>query len=260
MLNGEIDFVPNPVKFNELIHMFNQLGIFSSINHSRILAYLLASSKGSSAKDICSDLGLPNSKVYSALNSLVKLGLVSVSNGRPKIYQVSSTRAIEQFLDEFLHQEMRKKKSMVEEIHALIDQIWSPEIPSLDQIAYIYKGRDLHRQISRMISSAQEKIFILLGDQSSKIIDVCLKSLERANKNLVVDAAFPSITSEIEGVLKRFEKMRSKQSIWKGNSYLVIDGRLMLSITHPHDVGLLTNDALLVDHICNCWADPKCCQ
>ena len=260
MLTRDADFIPNMRKFRELIGKFHELGVFNSINHSRVLTYLLASPKGRTAKEICSDLGLPNSKVYSALNSLETMGLIASSGDRPKKYLISSARDIEQFLDMFLQQEMKKKQLIVEEIHNLMNLLWTPEIPPLDQIAYIYKGRELQRQVVRMIASAQDRIFLLLGSQSANLLDVCMRSLEQVSSDIVVDAAFPEITCQIETILSHFRHMRLKQSIWNGNSYVVIDGRIMLSITHPHEVGLLTNDPLLVDHICNCWSDPRCCR
>ncbi|RMG28740.1 MAG: hypothetical protein D6732_18305 [Methanobacteriota archaeon] len=260
MLQGTNDFILNSIKLNELIKKLDALGVFPSINHSRILSYLLASSKGRTAKEICSDLGVPNPKVYSALNSLLELGLIQASAGRPKEYLVTNSLVIEQFLDEFVLQDYRKKQMIVEEINDLIDHLWSPEFPPLDQVAYIYKGRDLNRQIKRMIASAQDRIFILLGIQSSTIKQAFKEGLSRASPELFLDVAIPEDFLDLENLIKGFSNFRKKISMWEGNSYMVIDGQLMLSITHPHDVGLLTNDPLLVDHIGNCWSNPRCCQ
>lgn len=259
MLDLDPERISKRLKMTKLTKLIDSLSFFSSINHSRILAYLLANSKEKSAKEICSALNIPNSKAYQALNDLIELGIINQTDGRPKMYFISSTRILDEFLETALKNEMNRKKNTIGEIQSLVDKLWEPEVPPLDQVAYIYKGKSLERQILKMFNVAKERVFILLGVNCGGLVSIFTEGLASLKHEIFVDVAVPQKETNLQKILRKFSTYRLKTSIWPGNSYLVIDKKLMLSISHPYNVGLLTNDPLLVDHICNCWINESCC-
>src|SRR5882762_11971122 len=75
------------------------------------------------AADLILKTGIPDSKIYYALDELAERGLVEVQAGKPKIYRVGSPKEIEARLKRILEEKHERERSAVSRVAALIEPL-----------------------------------------------------------------------------------------------------------------------------------------
>jgi sugar-specific transcriptional regulator TrmB len=220
-----------------------------------------------SVKEICNELGIPDSKVYPALKKLEEDDLIYRSSSqRPARYIAPEPQRFSEYLETATKKLYDDKLQLLKEIDKQVGNLWDPDEPSLGQIAYLFKGNAINGEIRRMFKHAKNKMMLLVAPSSLKYAETIEREvIKLIDKEVRVELAFPS---QVE-FLESFEKLQEldnnflkvKESISEISTYIVRDGDTMLNITHRDrgDVALLTNDPLLVDYIDGCWNNTACC-
>ncbi len=257
-------FMEDPV---QLLTSKLQKTKFLNLQESRLLSHLLVNPLLNSVKQICNELGIPDSKAYPALKKLEEEELIYRNHTqRPARYIGPEPEKLSAFLRKHLDQSISDKSRLIQEIDRQVSVLWNPDEPSLGQIAYIFKGNAINIEIRRMFKHMKKKAFVLLAPSSLKFSDGIVKEVARATgEGIRIELAFPS-TEEFADKFNQLQEIKSpnlkiRQSIYSSNSYIVRDGDTMLNITHRDrgDVALLTNDPLLVDYIASCFDNVSCC-
>lgn len=250
-----------------LSETLQETNYFNSIYESKILTLLVTNPNMTSVKDICDELGLPDSKVYPSLKKLEKLHLVlRDKTQRPNRFYFTNPQNLYTYLESKYEEELTHKKELVDLIKDKIDDLWNPDKLSFDQVAYIFKGKSIKNEILRIQKITEEKIMYLLSPKFSPYVEDLLKFIPKLLENDVrVEIAIPPV-GEMQEQFKQIinsnhPKLKIKFSYQQSNSYIVRDQNTMLNILHREvgNVALLTNDPLLVEYIDSCWENEVCC-
>jgi len=249
---------------DRLIDHFDQLSVFSSIYESRILGALIVSPQARTAAQLSSELDIPDSKVYPALNILAEKSLITVdSHSRPKYYRFDRPEQLLHHLQEKIQSRYVSHNQLIEDIRSITNQIWEPEEFMLDNIALLYRGDEIRNELARHLKLTQDRLFIFLSTQFLDHYDLLKQYLpeishDQFELHLVIptshDDLIPFLEDEVKG------RINLRTSIWNQNSYIIRDRSVMMNIFHSdEDVALLTNERLMVKNVEACWDDPDCC-
>ncbi|MHA2503363.1 MAG: helix-turn-helix domain-containing protein [Candidatus Kariarchaeaceae archaeon] len=230
------------MKIAELIAQLESLDYFPSIYHSRILSALIQSVQPLTAKQLSKKLELADSKIYPTLVELEELGLIHTDiSKRPKRYYFDNPQKLQSYLKHQYAMELKNKDDRIKKIVHHANQIWEPDEFELGNIAQIFKGEEIERELVRHLKLAKEQLFLLVSDRAGPYIPLLQQFLELAKSGGA--------------------KVEVKQSLWSACSYIVRVRKVMMNLMHSEqDVALITNDDLLVSNIRSCWENTDCCS
>ena len=187
---------------------------------------LILSTDPISASGLSKELEIPDSKVYPALNQLAELGLISVNgNKRPKEYSFLDPEKLRSFFLSEVEKDYQKKIDCLDKLNTIISEVWQPEEYFLDNIAQLYRGKEVENQIGRHIKLTKTHIFVFLS-KKFRHYDVLEKYLKMiSNEQLRLDIVLPGghqdfvsfLEEQVEG------KIKLRTSIWNQNSYIIRD-------------------------------------
>jgi DNA-binding transcriptional regulator GbsR (MarR family) len=251
---------------NGISELLNDLNLFNNSYTPKVLDFLIRNSGNFSAKQICSELKYPDSKIYPALKELEELNLISkFTHKRPYRYWLPDITKINHHLKEAFNEKIRQQKEMIEDIIELIVNIWEPRDYLQEDIAKILKSDNINYEIINLLKLAQEQILIILSPSGEKYIDAIERGLDHTMKSVAMRFAHPNSINfhTIQKTLSKhdFDKVQLKLSTSSNHSYIVIDNKIMLDIIHNKvtNVGLITNNSLIVEYINSCWNNQFCC-
>ncbi len=255
------------MKIAELIAQLESLDYFPSIYHSRILSALIQSVQPLTAKQLSKKLELADSKIYPTLVELEELGLIHTDiSKRPKRYYFDNPQKLQSYLKHQYAMELKNKDDRIKKIVHHANQIWEPDEFELGNIAQIFKGEEIERELVRHLKLAKEQLFLLVSDRAGPYIPLLQQFLEsKLHENFRIKIALPA-ASEWDSVRNTLAKsggakVEVKQSLWSASSYIVRDRKVMMNLMHSEqDVALITNDDLLVSNIRSCWENTDCCS
>ncbi|MCE7736720.1 MAG: winged helix DNA-binding protein [Candidatus Heimdallarchaeota archaeon] len=252
----------NKISLSELL---SQTGFFQSIHDVKVLTHIVKNPLKDTVKDICDETGLPDSKVYPALNHLKELGLVlKDSSHRPARYSFTDPQALKEFLQSNFDLEVENRKKGISLINKQIVNLWNSDEPELGQVAYLYRGNAIYDEILRIMKNSRDKIVLILSESFEPFLETIISEIPKLTaRGVKVELAIPNgLTTGLENFIGSPENLlKLKVSVTLSNSYIVRDGKTMLNIIHRREesVAMLTNDKLLVKYIASCWNDTSCC-
>ncbi len=209
------------------------------------------------AGDLVLKTRIPDSKIYYALNELVKMGLVEVQAGKPKMYRAVSHQQVVAQLQRVLDARHRSEKAAVSRVGSLLEPIQiATRSPSTD-LAYIVKGHSnvIARARSMVASSRREVLLITLEESFLRKLEEGL--LKVAHKGVNVRLAVPDIA--LKNDLERLAEVRS---IVCSGRVLVVDQQQILTVNRTMDgdsYGITSTDEMLVRLGLDYWESPRCC-
>src|SRR5438445_11559986 len=84
--------------------------------------------------------GIPDSKIYYALDELAEKGLIEVQAGKPKTYRAVPSREAEARLARMLDAKHERERGAVRRVSALIEPLRAATKSSSTDLAFIVKG------------------------------------------------------------------------------------------------------------------------
>ena len=206
---------------------------------------------------IVTKTGIPDSKVYYALEELVEKGLVEVQAGKPKTYRAIPSKEAEARLEWLLEQRYDRERAAVKRLASLLEPLRSSAKSPTTDLAFIVKG--MSNVISRaesMIESARKEVVVLASDEPlyRKIENALVRSLRRKVK---IRLAVPEIP-----LAKELEKVAEVRSIVCSCVILVVDRQQVLTVTRTSEdsaYGIISTDETLVALGLEYWESPRCC-
>ena len=209
------------------------------------------------AGDLIARTGIPDSKIYYALDELVERGLAAVQPGKPKAYRTVPPKQAQARLSKTLEERHERERASVTRVAALLEPLQSAaKSPSTD-LAYVVKG--LSNVIARaqgMIASARKEIVVLASDEAF------YRKLEpdlgkAARRRVRVKLAVPGFPLD-----KEIQKAAEIREIVCACLVLVADGQQVLTVTQLDDgsaYGITSTDETLVRLGLEYWESPRCC-
>ena len=217
----------------------------------------LARMPAGSAADLVRATGIPDSKIYYALDELVEKGLAEVQNGKPKTYRVVPAKEIQARLAQLLEHRHEAERSAMSRMVSVLEPIRAAAKSPTSDLAYIVKGdSNVLARARSMIASARKEVVLLASDEDflRKLEPPLLGALGR---RVGVRLAVPDIE-----LPKDLEKRAEIRSIVCSCVLLVVDRQQVLTVSrHPDGLsyGITSTDALLVRLGLEYWESPRCC-
>ncbi len=209
------------------------------------------------AGNLVATTGIPDSKIYYALDELAERGLVEVQGGKPKTYRAVPAKEAEARLLRLHEERQERERAAITRLASLLEPLRSaPRSPTTD-LAYIVKGLpNVLARAESMIASARKEVVLLASDEAMyrKLEPTLLRA---ARRRLDVKLAVPDI--ELPKELERIAEIRS---IVCSCVILVVDRQQVLTVTRTSPdsaYGITSTDETLVALGLEYWESPRCC-
>ena len=209
------------------------------------------------AGDLVRKTGIPDSKIYYALDELAEKGLLEVQPGKPKGYRAVPPREVGTRLERVLDAKYERARGAVQRVSALLEPLRAATKSPTTDIAYIVKGiPNVLARARAMIESARREVIVLISDAAffRKLEPDLVKVARRKVK---LKLAVPEML--IGPDLKRFAEIRS---IVCSCMILVVDNQQVLTVTRTSGdeaYGITSTDETLVRLGTEYWESPRCC-
>ena len=209
------------------------------------------------AGELVRKTGIPDSKIYYALDELAEKGLVEVQGGKPKSYRVVPPKEVELRLSHVVQTEYDRRRAATVRVASLLEPLRSATKSPATDVAYIVKG--LPNVVARaraLIASARKDVVLLAADEAvfRKLEDELVRTSRRRVR---IRLAIPEIL-----VAKDLAKAAEVRSILCSCALLVVDGEQVLTMSRTTDgsaYAITSTDPTLVQLGLDFWESPRCC-
>src|SRR5438445_421209 len=194
-------------------------------NAAKVFCALVRTSRGT-ASELVLKTGIPDSKIYYALDELAEKGLVEVQDGKPKVYRVVAPKEVEIRLSGLVEAEYEKRRAATTRLGSLLEPLRAATKSPDTDVAYIVKGLpNVVARAKALISSARQEIVVLAADEGifRKLEDDLARS---ARRRLRVRLAVPEFPD-----MKGHEKAAEIRAIVCECVLLVVDGQQVLTMS-----------------------------
>ena len=209
------------------------------------------------AADLILKTGIPDSKIYYALDELAEKGLVEVQAGKPKVYRVGSPKEIEARLKRMLEEKHERERGAVSKLAAQIEPLRAGARSPTTDLAYVVKGAEnVTARAQLMIASARNEVILLSSGEPffRKVEEELAKAAKRKVK---LRLALPLVPLD-----KEFAAKAEVRQIVCSCIALVVDREQMLTVNRTQDggvYGITSTDETLVKLGLDYWESPRCC-
>jgi sugar-specific transcriptional regulator TrmB len=201
--------------------------------------------------------GIPDSKIYYALDELAEKGLVEVQVGKPKTYRMVPPKEVEIRLRRIVEVEYERRRAATSQLGVLLEPLRAATRSPATDVAYIVKGLpNIVARAQALIASARKEIVVLASDEP--FFRKLEADLGKASRRRVrVRLAIPDIRVE-----KDLANAAEVRSIVCNCLLLVVDAQQVLTMTRTMDgdgYAITSTDPTLVRLGLDYWASPRCC-
>ena len=217
----------------------------------------LARLSHATAGDLISRTGIPDSKIYYALEELADRGLVAVQPGKPKTYRAVPPKDAASHLRRLLEARHERERAAVTRVVSLLEPLQSAAKTPTTDLAYVVKGlANVVARAQAMIAASRRELVVLASDEAffRKLEADLLKAVRR---RVNVKLAVPDFPLE-----KELAKAAEVRAIVCSCLVLVADGEQVLTVTRLDDgsaYGITSTDETLVRLGVEYWDSPRCC-
>src|SRR5213594_3442738 len=230
---------------------------FGFSGHAADAFYALVRISHATAGDLVVKTGIPDSKIYYALDELAEKGLVEVQAGKPKTYRVVPPKEVEIRLRRIVEADYERRRAATTRLGVLLEPLRAATRSPATDVAYIVKGiPNIVARAQSLIASARKEIVVLASDEP--FFRKVEADLGKAGRRRVrVKLAIPDIQLE-----RDLEKAAEVRSIVCNCLLIVVDAQQVLTMTRTLDgdaYAITSTDPTLVQLGLDYWASPRCC-
>lgn len=248
---------------DRLVSRLKELGL--STHEALSYATLLAHSN-MTASALCKETGIPDSKIYYALEGLSKKGMLIVQKGNPNVYLPLPPRDAIVNLKQQLTERLGEK---IKEADVLVDML-TPIYESAEksgelEVAYIIRGqKNIINRMKALIETAHKEVSVfisypaILRELRQSLIEA--KEERRVKLNIAVtqevfEKEDISNLGEVRLLCCSFDQSINTLGI------LISDIKTLLTLSDWFDeTAMLTQDKNLIRVCRNYFDNPACCQ
>jgi sugar-specific transcriptional regulator TrmB len=213
---------------------------------------------GIAAGRLCNLTGIPDSKIYRALDDLQrKWKLIEVRKGNPSLYRALNPDQIVEGLRQNVQQEYAEKLETLERVRKTIIPLAKKAAePDELEIAYIVKGKhNVAQRLRNAIEESQKQVLLLTCDRD--ILETVLPAILQAKKRrvLVRQAVTPDLAEEAGAAGS------VKELICHSNLLLVDNSKLITISNWDSDKchAIVSDDPVMTSMAREYYDNPKCC-
>jgi len=226
------------------------------------LAYLtLLTHSNITASTLCKETGIPDSKIYYALDGLSKKGMLIVQKGNPNIYLPAPPKDAIANLKQQLTERLNEK---IKEADVLVDML-TPMYESTEkseelEVAYIIRGqKNIINRMKALVETARKEITIFISYPAvlKALKEELTAAKERRRVRLNVAMTQEVFEKEDSSYLGEIRLLRcSVDSL----GMLISDMKTLLTVSDWMDgAALLTQDQNLIRVAKDYYDSPSCC-
>lgn len=230
------------------------------------LAYVtLLANPNITASVLCKETGIPDSKIYYALDGLSKKGLLTIQKGNPNVYLPTPPKEaignLKNQLTESLHEKTREADALADMLTPIYEHAEKSEEL---EMAYIIKGqKNIINRMKALIETARKEItiFVAYPELLTGLKESMLEAKEKRRVKLniamtqnVFEKGDPSHLGEIR--LLRCSPGTSIDSL----GMLISDMKTLITLSDwMGGAALLTQDRNLIRVTRDYYDNPSCC-
>jgi len=236
-----------------LISELKALGL-STIAARTYLALL--SKPSATAGLLCHETGIPDSKIYYAIDELSKRGMIVVQNGTPKTYKAihpkEATSNLKQRLSEDFNRNLNRAENLADSLSPIFESATGKEEVEL---AYVIRGHaNISRKMKDLITSAKKEVLILIWESSlwNELSPTIAKTSDKVETKI-------AISKKLWKNARPNEKAQARILECPMN-IVISDMRILLTVSSWRgEVAIMTNDKALMTISQEYYENPKCC-
>jgi len=214
-----------------------------------------------SATQLCNQTGIPDSKIYFALEELQKKGLVVVSEGVPRHYRALPPKEALDKLKSMITQEYETEVEKIDQLSLALEPLYTRSERGDVELAYIVKGFDnvLSRMIEVFKSAKREIVVFVPNIEIFERVESQLDKVGRGGVKVKL-AVPPRLRKQID--TSRFEEVRELTPNCLDCWIAISDGRTVISSSEWKNErchAILTQDPVLVAMSREYFESPRCC-
>ncbi len=248
-------FSEESVLKQNLVTRLSELGVTSY--PAKVLSALLEN-PGIAAGQLCQLTGIPDSKIYQALDDLErKWKLIEVRRGNPSIYRALDPDQIVDGLRKTAEKEYAEKLGTLERVRKTIIPLAKKAAgPDELEIAYIVKGKhNVAQRLRNAIEESKKQVLLLTYDRD--ILETVLPAILQAKKRRVQvrQAVSPDLAEQAEAAGS------VKELICATNLLLIDDSKLITISNWESDKchAIVSDDPVMTSMAKEYYDNPKCC-
>jgi len=258
--------VTNNVKTVARDQIVSRLKELELPTHEALAYATLLRHSSMTASTLCKETGIPDSKIYYALDGLSKKGMLIVQKGSPNIYRPMPPKDAIANLKAQLTEKLNEKVKEADVLADLLTQIYDSVEKSEElELAYIIRGqKNIINRMKALIETARKEvtIFISYPEVLGELEDSLMKAKEKRGVDLNI-----AVTQEVfeKENLSNLGKNRLVccTSLTSADSpgMLITDVKTLLTVANwINETAILTQDPNIV-RVCRSYFDnPAWCK
>ncbi len=247
---------PKELLLEEVSSTLKALGL--STNAAQTFAALTTHPQAT-ASFLCKETGIPDSKIYYALNELLRRDMVVVQNGNPNVYSalpaIEAVSNLKRQLSDEHSKKLERATSLVTRLELLSEDA---KVDGGVELAYIIKGLGrIMNKMKSLIDSAEREIVLLTA--SERVFEKMSESLAMAGRRGVKlnIAATPNVCKG-----SRSEHLEVGRLLNCECCLLIVDMRTMITVSNwmsENVHAVMTQDPTLITMSKSYFENPVCC-
>jgi len=225
-------------------------------------AYLaLIQNPNTTATRLCNETGIPDSKIYFALEELQKKGLVVVTGGVPKRYKALAPKHAMSKLKSIITQNYEVQVGRLNQLSLALAPLYSKGEKEDVELAYVVKGfENVLARMIEVLSSARREAVVFIP--SIEILERLFPHFEKMRRGGVrIKLAVPPKIPRAFDVT-RFEDVKEITRDCADSWLAMVDGKTVISSSEwktDRCHAILTQDPVIVAMSREYFESPRCC-
>jgi sugar-specific transcriptional regulator TrmB len=249
---------------DRLVSRLKDLGLST---HEALVYATLLSHSSMTASTLCKETGIPDSKIYYALDGLSKKGMLIIQKSTPNTYLPMPPKDAIANLKQKFAEEYNEKTHEADVLADLLTPIYeSSEKSDQLEIAYIIRGqRNIINRMKALIETAHKEVvmFISYPGVLTELKNALIKAKEKRGVNLNIAVTQNVHQKEDLSDLDQIRLLGSLQDIGSIDTLgmLITDVKTLLTVANWADeTAILTQDKNLIRVSRSYFDNPACCQ
>jgi len=214
-----------------------------------------------SATQVCNETGVPDSKIYFALEELQKKGLVLISEGVPRHYKALPPKEALAKLKSIATQRYEAEVGKINQLRLALEPLYTRSERGDVELAYIVKGFDnvLTRMIEVFKGAKREIIIFVPTLAIFERLEPQLRKHGRAGVKVKL-ATPPKLRRQID--VSQFEEVRDLTPDCSDIWLAIADNKTVISSSEwksDRCHAILTQDPILIAMSREYFESPRCC-
>jgi len=229
--------------------------------HEALTYVTLLTHPNITAGALCKETGIPDSKIYYALDGLSKKGMLIVQKGNPNIYLPTQPKEaianLKNQLTESLHEKIKEADTLADMLTPMYE---NAEKSGELEIAYIIRGqKNIINRMKALIETARQEItiFIAYPEVLRGLKESLLEAREKRRVKLNI-----AMTQEVfeKGDSSYLGEIRLLRCSVDSLGMLISDMKTLVTVSDWMDeAALLTQDQNLIMVVKDYYDNPSCC-